>query len=540
LSLLVNAARNLGETITEEKIVKKIFRVLPSRFIPKKAAIEEHSLLSEIKLDILISKLVTFEMELSNCTTPKKSKDIALQAKGEHESPRNLKKIVIDFESANIDSQMALVAKQYERFRKSRGRFSHENSSNFHKGSGSNPPPNVFRNRDKSFEHAREDKPMRKGPQCYECDGFGHIAKDCTNRLRKESNFDHKALNASWSDSDDSSSSDEDEPFVAFVAKVDTSSKLESNHDLDNVDSLSSDDESEDEFMSHKEVYEKVDELFQMTLKDKEMIMNLNIRLVKLQKEKDNSLCVLKEEIIELEKEILEKNSLIDTLSIENDKLKCSVDDLRSKGIGMTLSGANLDKILTMGKSPSDKSGLGFNGESSTSSPLKTKFVKALVPKPIVVEPIVVEPIVVESPKAPKPKRFVPTCHHCGKLGHIRPHCYALKRLPRSPPLVKKGPLIKKFVPTCHNCGEVGHIRPKCLAPKGTHVLNPSLFAKIDSWKSYSPSPSSFVDDTSLHSRVNFLMNEVVKLSKMIVSQASNGCSPSPTQKVWVKKDDGC
>lgn len=78
LSLLVNAARNLGETITKEKIVKKIFRVLPSKFVPKKAAIEEHSLLSEINLDILISKLITFEMELSNYATPKKSKIIAL------------------------------------------------------------------------------------------------------------------------------------------------------------------------------------------------------------------------------------------------------------------------------------------------------------------------------------------------------------------------------------------------------------------------------------------------------------------------------
>jgi hypothetical protein len=24
-------------------------------------------------------------------------------------------------------------------------------------------------------------------------------------------------------------------------------------------------------------------------------------------------------------------------------------------------------------------------------------------------------------------QRFVPTCHHCGKVGHIRPHCFNLK-----------------------------------------------------------------------------------------------------------------
>jgi hypothetical protein len=24
-------------------------------------------------------------------------------------------------------------------------------------------------------------------------------------------------------------------------------------------------------------------------------------------------------------------------------------------------------------------------------------------------------------------QRFIPTCHHCGKVGHIRPHCFNLK-----------------------------------------------------------------------------------------------------------------
>lgn len=196
----------------------------------------------------------------------------------------------------------------------------------------------------------------------------------------------------------------------------------------------------------------------------------------------------------------------------------------------MTFGSAKLDKMLNMGKSHKDKSGIGFNGKSSTSSHLKTNFVKALYSKPSILE----------SPKAPKPKRFVPTCHHCGKLGHIRPNCYSLKRLSRNPPLVKRGPQTKRFIPTCHNCGQDGHTRPNYFAPKRTHVLNPSFFAKVDSRKSYSPRPLPFVDVSSLHTQVKFLMNEVVKLSKLIGSQASNGNSSSSTQKVWVKKNDGC
>jgi hypothetical protein len=33
----------------------------------------------------------------------------------------------------------------------------------------------------------------------------------------------------------------------------------------------------------------------------------------------------------------------------------------------------------------------------------------------------------VHPPRKLPSQRFVPTCHHCGKVGHIRPHCFNLK-----------------------------------------------------------------------------------------------------------------
>jgi hypothetical protein len=33
----------------------------------------------------------------------------------------------------------------------------------------------------------------------------------------------------------------------------------------------------------------------------------------------------------------------------------------------------------------------------------------------------------VYPPRKLPSQRFVPTCHHCGKVGHIRPHCFNLK-----------------------------------------------------------------------------------------------------------------
>ena len=58
--------------------------------------------------------------------------------------------------------------------------------------------------------------------------------------------------------------------------------------------------------------------------------------------------------------------------------------------------------------------------------------------------------------------KFVPTCHHCGVIGHIRPRCYKLKReqnhVARS--LLKKTSGPKHIV--CHHCGAFGHLRPHC------------------------------------------------------------------------------
>ena len=62
----------------------------------------------------------------------------------------------------------------------------------------------------------------------------------------------------------------------------------------------------------------------------------------------------------------------------------------------------------------------------------------------------------------PTGSKFVPTCHHCGVIGHIRPQCHKLTReqnhVTRS--LTKKlgGP--KHIV--CHHCGAFGHLRPQC------------------------------------------------------------------------------
>ena len=77
---------------------------------------------------------------------------------------------------------------------------------------------------------------------------------------------------------------------------------------------------------------------------------------------------------------------------------------------------------------------------------------KALKPKPLFRS----------HPRELSGSKFVPNCHHCAVISHIRPQCRMLKKeqnhSARSLPKKLSGP--KPIV--CHHCGALGHLRPHC------------------------------------------------------------------------------
>ena len=67
---------------------------------------------------------------------------------------------------------------------------------------------------------------------------------------------------------------------------------------------------------------------------------------------------------------------------------------------------------------------------------------------------------------------FVPVCHLCGVVGHIRPNCSLLRQKPKSETIfVVKNTDIPKFVPVCHFYGVSGHICPNCHKLKFKHSV---------------------------------------------------------------------
>ena len=76
---IVNSAFNLGESITESKIVRKILRSLPERFHAKITAIEEVKDIDQRPLTELVGNLQTYKMGLGSMGKGGKSKTLALK-----------------------------------------------------------------------------------------------------------------------------------------------------------------------------------------------------------------------------------------------------------------------------------------------------------------------------------------------------------------------------------------------------------------------------------------------------------------------------
>ena len=102
---------------------------------------------------------------------------------------------------------------------------------------------------------------------------------------------------------------------------------------------------------------------------------------------------------------------------------------------------SKLDQMLSVQKSPSDKTGLGFVESINVSAPISTNFIPSSSSEPPVSEaksievtpPRKIKVNLQESkPKAPNPPKGklhdkpAWVCHFCEKFGHIRPNYFKL------------------------------------------------------------------------------------------------------------------
>ena len=158
---IVNLAFNLGETIPEPKIVRKVLRSQPKRFHAKITTIEESKDVDKIPLTELVGNLQTYELGLIRIGKSRKSKSMALKAKSSD----------TDEFSDNEDSKMkSYIIRQFKKF------IQNANGKGFdkdHRQSNSSQ----FKSQDKGKRDARDggQYTIPSGPKCFRCQGFGHM-----------------------------------------------------------------------------------------------------------------------------------------------------------------------------------------------------------------------------------------------------------------------------------------------------------------------------------------------------------------------------
>jgi hypothetical protein len=163
---IANQVARLEEPIAEKTLVLKVLRALPERFRTDVKAIRQSHDVSTLSLDELMGNLETVELELQDEQIMKKSdKQIAFHGKKDDE----------DEDVSDDDATSNTVFLFIKQFKK----WNQKKRKNFMQG---NPSKNTVIN-NKTWKDEKtapeESVTVKKGVQCFECSGFGHVQKEC-------------------------------------------------------------------------------------------------------------------------------------------------------------------------------------------------------------------------------------------------------------------------------------------------------------------------------------------------------------------------
>jgi hypothetical protein len=135
--------------------------------------------------------------------------------------------------------------------------------------------------------------------------------------------------------------------------------------------------------------------------------------------------------------QLSESHALIDSLKYENTMLFDIIDTLENKlkeseNLLKKFSCDNLKSMLCIHSDISNKPSLTGDLSTSTSHASDSELDYVDI-KHVIVDAACSENSCLNNCVKPNSKdsrtqgKFIPICHHCGKVGHIRPKCYLLK-----------------------------------------------------------------------------------------------------------------
>ena len=357
---IINGLKSLGKSYTNSELVRKILRSLPRTWEAKVTAIQEAKDLNTLPLEELLGSLMTHELSMKQHQEDevKKKRTIALKSTTSPDYETD------ESEDEEQDEEMALITRKFKKFLRKRKQGMRKK---FTKGEQS--------------KEKEKDQPLI----CYECKKPGHFRSECPQLKKGPKKFKKKAMMATWSASDDSSSDEETSTEQANLCLMAHENEVTS--------------ESTSEFTFeelHEAFYDSIDELKKLGKKNKELKLE-NQSLVK-----------------QAENLSIEKFTLIQ----ENQNLKDEMNKLKSIVDKFTLSSNKLNMILENQKAIYDKAGLGYK-------PLKKqKFLKDIY----------------ANYSSKKPTNI--TCFKCGRIGHKSYTCLINKYANTKKIWVPKGTIL--------------------------------------------------------------------------------------------------
>ena len=337
---IVNSAFNLRETISKPKLMRKMLRSLPERFLAKITMIEESKYIDKIPLTELIGNMQTYELGLTRIGKSGEDKSMALKAKSSDTNES------LDDEDSKMNSY---ITRQFEKFTKN------ANAKGFdkdHRQSSSSQS----KSQDKGKKDARDGSqyivPSR--PKCFRCQGFGHMKQERLTYLKTIGKS--KALVATLSDTDPENDPNnvDDRILNAFTTTVNP------------TEGIVKDVDEEQELVESK--FKKMDE--------QDDIHTAFAKLNKVSKkhEKLYRLTTKKFSDVELKQEEIstkfdEANQTIGALRFENNFLAEKTKKLEAELFLVRAqlertSSTKLDELLNLQKSASNQTSLGYDFSS--------------------------------------------------------------------------------------------------------------------------------------------------------------------------------
>ena len=203
---IVNLAFNLGKTILEPKIMRKVLRSLPKRFHAKITTIEESNNIDKIPLTELVGNLQTYKLGLTRIGKLSKSKSMALKAKNSD----------TDESSDDEDSKMkSYITRKFKKFMKN------ANAKGFDEDQKQSSS-SKFKSQEKGKKDARDGSQytVPSGPKCFECQGLGHMKQECLTYLKTIGKSKALAATLSNTEPEDDSDNKDDGILNAFTATI--------------------------------------------------------------------------------------------------------------------------------------------------------------------------------------------------------------------------------------------------------------------------------------------------------------------------------